>query len=267
MSVTETIDLEAYLARVGYRGPRHPSRVLLEDLHLAHSTHIPFENLDILLGKPILLDARSLEAKLVRGGRGGYCFEHNTLFAMALEQLGFKVTRLAARVRLGVHSLLPRTHMLLALDFDGMTMIADVGFGEAGLMRPVELLDGGESQQFGWTYRVVLESPGNWVLQSLDSKTWQDLYTFTLQPQYPIDYEVANWYVSTHPESIFYKTLTAQTMTSDARYGIRNRDFIVRHSDATTTRSIRDLPELLSLLAEIFRIQFPKDVRFRNWTD
>src|SRR5262245_9602863 len=107
------LELPAYLARIDYTGELRPTRAALEALHLAHLRHIPFENLDVLLGRPIRLDLDSLQAKLVGGGRGGYCFEQNTLFAEALERVGFRVKRLAARVRFGAAHILPRTHMLL----------------------------------------------------------------------------------------------------------------------------------------------------------
>src|SRR5262245_42788003 len=95
------IDLDGYFDRIGHRGARHVGLELLRELHFAHSTSIPFENLDILLGRTISLELDRLQAKLVTGRRGGYCFEHNTLFAAVLEQLGFSLTRLAARVRFG----------------------------------------------------------------------------------------------------------------------------------------------------------------------
>src|SRR4029453_18893395 len=103
----------AYFERIAYAGDRAPSKATLDAVHLAHATHIPFENLDILLGHPIRLDLDNLQAKLVRGGRGGYCFEQNRLFAAALQALGFSVTTLGARVRFGATSIRPRTHMTL----------------------------------------------------------------------------------------------------------------------------------------------------------
>src|SRR5262249_26564564 len=96
-----SLDLDAYCARVNYAGPPTPPLETLPALHLAHATHIPFENLDILLGRGIRIDLDSLQAKLVHARRGGYCFEQNTLFQAVLEQLGFRVTALAARVRVG----------------------------------------------------------------------------------------------------------------------------------------------------------------------
>ena len=121
-----SFDLAAYLRRIGYAGELSPSRATLDALHRAHATSIPFENLDILLGVPIRLDLPSLQAKLVAGRRGGYCFEQNALFASALEHLGFAVTRLAARVRYRSDRVLPRTHMALRVDVDGARLLVDV---------------------------------------------------------------------------------------------------------------------------------------------
>src|SRR4030095_15129835 len=127
------LDLPAYLRRSVYAGELLPSRAVLDALHRAHVTSIPFENLDILLGVPIRLDLPSLQAKLASGRRGGYCFEQHALCATALEQVGFKVTRLAARVRYRTDRVLPRTHMALRVDLDGVRLVAGGGFGADGL--------------------------------------------------------------------------------------------------------------------------------------
>src|SRR5690242_6235971 len=126
------LDLDAYLARIGYDGVRRPTVDVLRSVHRAHATAIPFENLDPLLGTVPSLALPDLEAKLVRGGRGGYCYEQNTLFAAALRALGFGVTLLAARVLLGAApgDVRPRTHMLMEVrvpDAPG-PYLADVGF-------------------------------------------------------------------------------------------------------------------------------------------
>src|SRR5437867_3136447 len=105
------VDLKSYLTRICFEGDLAPTVETLRRLHLAHATHIPFENLDVLLRRPILLDLDSLFAKLVHGGRGGYCFEQNALFAAVLEEVGFRVKRLAGRVRMGATAIRPRTQM------------------------------------------------------------------------------------------------------------------------------------------------------------
>src|SRR5688572_327227 len=117
--MSDALDLAAYLARTGLAAVPPATPAGLAELHLAHATHIPFENLDVLLGRPIRLDLDSLQQKLVRDRRGGYCFEQNMLFAAVLEAVGFRVSRLAARVRYRTTRLLPRTHMLLLVDADG----------------------------------------------------------------------------------------------------------------------------------------------------
>ena len=117
--------------------------------------HIPFENLDIQLGRPIRLDLESIQSKLVRGRRGGYCYEQNSLFAAVLERIGFRVTTLAARVRKGASRVLPRTHMLLSVDAADSPWLADVGFGTGGLLKPVAMLPGRASRQFAWNFRLV----------------------------------------------------------------------------------------------------------------
>jgi N-hydroxyarylamine O-acetyltransferase len=257
-----TVDLAAYLERIGYSGALSPSRATLDALHLAHATHIPFENLDILLGRPIRLDLESLQAKLVRERRGGYCFEHNRLFAAVLEALGFGVTMLAARVRFGASSLRPRTHMLLQVDVEGGRLLADVGFGVFGLLLPAPLDDPGESRQFAWTYRVAREGQLH-VLQLRAQGAWSDLYAFTLEPQFPADYEMANHYTSTHPSSRFVQVPIAQRSAPDVRRMLSDRSYSEHRGESVTERTLADEEELLEVLADEFGLRFPKGTRFR----
>jgi N-hydroxyarylamine O-acetyltransferase len=259
----DTLDLDAYLSRIGYRGARGPTAATLQALHLAHATHIPFENLDILLGRPIRIDLPSLQAKLVAGGRGGYCFEQNTLFAAVLRELGFDVTLLAARVRFGTTRILPRTHMVLRVKSESEYWLADVGFGAAGVLLPVRFRDSEEARQFAWTYRLV-EDAGQWVLRSLRDGAWTDLYAFTLEPQLAVDFEVANHYVSTHPQSRFVQTLTAQRVGPEERRTLVNRELSIERAGGTERRTLsEDDDELLALLADDFGLRFPAGTRFR----
>jgi N-hydroxyarylamine O-acetyltransferase len=253
--------LPAYLARIGDSGPLAPTSEVLDRIHQAHATTIPFENLDILLGRPIRIDLESLQAKLVRGRRGGYCFEQNTLFAAALEHIGFRVTTLAARVRFGSTGPRPRTHMLLKVDLDDGPRLADVGFGGEGLLRPIPMEPGRESRQFHCIYRVVEEGPAL-VVQSLRPEGWFDLYAFTMEPNHPVDYEVSNHYTSTYPTSIFRRELIVQRPTPEARYGLRGRELTIRRGDETTAREIGDDEELLHLLSATFGLDFPPGTRF-----
>jgi len=257
----DSLDLEAYLERIGYSGRLQPVPAVLEAIHLAHATHIPFENLDILLKRPIRLDLASLQAKLVTGGRGGYCFEQNLLFSAVLQRLGFSVTQLAARVLYRSRRKLPRTHILLLVESAGAAWLADVGFGLEGLLLPVPFGSGREARQFAWTYRVV-ETNGEWTLQSLRSDSWTGLYSFSLAPQLAVDFEPANHYTATHPDSRFVRTLTAQLPTPEVRYLLRNRELVLDRGGTVTRRVLADDDELLAVLAEVFGLRFPAGTRF-----
>ena len=259
-ALPDALDLSAYRRRIGHAGSLEPTRATLDALHLAHATAIPFENLDILLRRPIRLDLASLQAKLVAGRRGGYCFEQNALFAAALEGLGFAVTRLAARVRLGAERILPRTHMTLLVNVGGAELLADVGFGAEGLLLPVPF--GGEvATQYAWSYRVA-DADGLHVLQVRRGGGWQDLYAFTREPQLPVDYEIANHYTSTHPASRFTVVLTAQRLAADVRRTLRNRIYTEDRGTDVATRTLADDEEILAVLAAEFGLAFPPQTRF-----
>ena len=262
--MSDRLDLSAYLERIAHRGALAPSLSLLQALHLAHATHIPFENLDVLLGRAIRLDLASLQAKLVAGGRGGYCFEQNLLFAAGLEALGFRVQRLSARVRYRSQRILPRTHMLLLVDVDGGRWLCDVGFGAEGLLLPVPFGTGEEVRHYAWRYRIVAED-GLWLLQSLQQAPrpgWQDLYAFTLEAQHLADFEMANHYVSTHPDSRFVQTLTVQLPTPEGRHILRNRELICDRGVSVDSRLLADDEELLMVLAGTFGLRFAQGTRF-----
>jgi len=137
----DTLDLDRYCRRIGLTEANGPSLDLLQAIVARHSASIPFENLDIVLGRPIRLDIGSLQSKLVDSRRGGYCFEQNTLLRTALEQFGFRVSSLMARVVRGkaTDALTPRTHLLLQVDLPEGTYLADVGFGNLTPTRPLRL--------------------------------------------------------------------------------------------------------------------------------
>jgi N-hydroxyarylamine O-acetyltransferase len=261
MDAPPAFDLDAYRDRIGDRGELTPGLATLERLHLAHATSVPFENLDILLGRPIRLDLEGLQNKLVTGRRGGYCFEQNTLLAAALGRVGFRVSCLAARVRWGAKHVLPRTHMLLKVDLDEGPWLADVGFGGEGLLTPIPLDPGREVRQFHWIYRVVDEG-GLWVLQTLREGSWFDLYSFTTEPQYAVDYEVANHFTSTHPSSRFLRGPTVQLPTPEARYILRGGEFIIDRGGEVSRRPVEGSEALLRLLSETFGLDFPPGTRF-----
>jgi N-hydroxyarylamine O-acetyltransferase len=262
--VTEpTFDVDAYLTRIGYAGPRRPTFEVLAAIQQRHVLSIPFENLDILLGRPIGLDVASIERKLVHGGRGGYCFEHNTLLGAVLRQLGFDVVTLAARVRWGVQPgvVPPRTHMLLSVGCDDGRRLVDGGFGGVGLTAPLRFDAEGEQPSLFEPQRL-LPVPDGQLLQVRLNGEWRDLYVFTHEPRHPIDFEVGNWFTSTHPRSRFRQGLIVNLAQPGERRSLVNRDLTV-YRDGRVERSVVDDPDqLLEVLATRFQLTFPAGTRF-----
>jgi N-hydroxyarylamine O-acetyltransferase len=259
--VTDGLDLEAYLQRVGHSGALDPTLETLAALHRAHVLSIPFENLDILLGRPIRLDLASLQAKLVHGRRGGYCFEQNALFAAVLDHLGFSVTALAARVSMGERRATPRTHMVLGVDVAGTRWLADVGFGGDTLLDPIAFDDGEPVQQGGWGFRLV-DDGGVRTLWGLRADGWLDLYTFSEEPQLPVDFEVANHYTSTWPRSPFVTKVIAQRSGLDERWMLIDDELRVERPRGVERRKVTSPEERLAILAERFGLVFPSGTRF-----
>ena len=238
--MTTAIDIGAYLRRIGYRaGECRAALDTLRAIHVRHAQTIAFENLNPLLKWPVRLDAPSLEQKLVRAGRGGYCFEQNLLFSHVLSGVGFKVTGLAARVLWGAPegAITARGHMLLRVDLEGRSYIADVGFGVLTLSAPLLLEPDIEQATPHETFRLM-RAGQDFVMQVKLGGTWKALYRFDLQEQFPPDYEVTNWYLSNHPDSHFVNGLIAARAAPDRRYALRNNELAVHHLDGNTERSV-----------------------------
>ncbi|TIT54515.1 MAG: arylamine N-acetyltransferase, partial [Mesorhizobium sp.] len=197
-------DIDAYFARIGYTGLRDASLETLKSLHLLHPQAIPFENLDPFLGHPVRLDLASLQEKIVARGRGGYCFEHNLIFMHVLKALGFAVSGLAARVLWGQpdDAITARSHMLLRVELDGRTYVADVGYGGLTLTAPLLLRPGLEQKTPHETFRMV-ETGDHFRLQANVGGDWRTIYRFDMQQNYEVDYSVSNHFLSTHPTSHF----------------------------------------------------------------
>ena len=257
---SEELDVDAYLARIGYGGPTGATEEVLRGLHRAHVTSIPFENLDIVMGREIRIDLPGIQEKLLLRQRGGYCFEHNLLFAALLERLGFAVARLAARVRMGNARVLPSTHMTLNVSAGVDSWLADVGFGGEGLLEPVPLAEGVTSEQGGRAYQLARETEREWVLRSSRPHGWLDLYSFTLEPRRHADYFVANYYTSTHPRSPFTGRMVAQRVEPDRRLSLIDRDLV--ESDASGEVNEREVSdaELGTLLRRLGIVLAPKEL-------
>lgn len=254
---SDDVDLDAYFRRIDHDGPRNSAFDTLCAIHAAHVASIPFENLDVLLRRPIRLNVASLQKKLIHDRRGGYCFEQNGLLAHVLRALGFRVTPLAARVRWGVADGVDtsRSHMLLKVDFGDQAYFVDVGFGGQTPGAPLAFAPGLEQATRHGLYRLI-EFGAGLELQLRVGGAWAPLYRFTLEPQIQPDYEVANWYVSTHPESIFVRNLLAARQLPDRRYTLLNNQFAIRRADGVSEDwMLGGVDELVQILSDYFGIE------------
>lgn len=253
------IDLDAYFERIGHTGGRAPTLETLAELHRRHAEAIAFENLDPFLRRPVLLDPASLEQKLVRSNRGGYCFEHNLLFRHALDQLGFQVTCLAARVCWNAQpgAITPRGHMLLLVDLDGARHIADVGFGGLTMTGPLHL-DTAQPQPTPHEPFRVQPRGREFLLEAEVQREWKALYTFDLQPQHQVDYEVSSWYLSNKPDSHFVTGLIAARPAPGRRYALRHGELTVHQlGGASQRRRLTSVAELREVLEGPFGLTLP----------
>lgn len=260
------IDLDAYLARVAYTGSRAPTLDTLHALSEAHVRAIPFENIDVLLGRPIDLELPALEQKLVHDRRGGYCFEQNTLFLAVLEQLGYRVRPLSARVRhQRPREYTPaRTHLFLRVEHDE-SWLADVGVGSMSLTAALRLASHDEQPTPHEPRRLLRENALIYHQVRLGD-AWHDVNEFTLEEMPPIDRVVANWYTSTHPQSHFrHRLLVARATADGGRITIADRELTHRARDGAATRhTITSHDELVTLLFEHFHIRVPAGARI-DW--
>ncbi|MYT75402.1 MULTISPECIES: arylamine N-acetyltransferase [unclassified Streptomyces] len=252
------LDLDAYLERIGFSGSRDATLKTLGRLQHAHTTSIPFENVHAVLGLPLPVDLDSVQERLVRRRRGGYCFEHVILFAAALERLGFDLTGISGRITLGAPRITPATHAMVVVRFpdDARAWLCDVGFG-SGPTAPIELADGATLEAHGWRYRLE-RRPGaladSWTTYQYGAEGWTGRNTFVLVQQYPVDYRVGSHYVGTHPRSPFVTRLFAQRFTGAEHHQLDGTTWKVFTPDGACVEKEVGPEQIGELLADTFDI-------------
>jgi N-hydroxyarylamine O-acetyltransferase len=254
------LDLDAWFERIGYRGPTAPTIDTLHALAGAHAQAIPFENVDVLLGRGIDLADAAVDDKLLRRRRGGYCFEQNTLMMRALTRLGYRVRPLSARVRQGRPRDVtpPRTHVFLEVQVDGAPWMVDVGVGGFSLTSALRM-DTEAPQTTPHETRRLVRDGGLWKHQVLLGETWMDLAEYTGEEMPAIDREVGNWYTSAHPQSRFRTTLMVGLARPDGgRLTLLNRELTERTRDGVVHTTVADHDALVALLADRFGIAVPE---------
>ncbi len=252
--------LDAYFDRIAWTGGTEPTLETLAGVLEAHTAAVPFENLDVLLGRPIRLDIAGLDRKLVRARRGGYCFEQATWFAAVLETLGFAPVRHAARVVLGgSRETAARSHMFLTTETGGRRFVVDPGFGGFSARAPVPLADGNGGTFHRDAHRIARDR-GAWELRAKRASDDTEIagWVSTLEEENPIDFVVANHYISTHPDSTFVNSLMLNAMTDDGRVSVLNRDVTIVRDGAVTTARLADRADLRALVAEYFGFDLPE---------
>lgn len=247
------VDIEQYAARVGYRGELKPNLETLQEILHCHTTSIPFENLDVMAGLPIRLDAESLEDKIVKRRRGGYCFELNGLLLEVLLGIGFDATPHSARVRIGQprEVLNPRTHLFVLVRLGDEKWLVDGGVGSLSLTAPLRF-DTGIEQETPHDKRRVVHEDGRYFHQFFGPDGWSDIYEFTGEEMPMVDRELGNWWTSTRPDTLFKKSFfCAMARPGGERISLFESEFTHRRGgEVLRTKTVVDDQSLREVLAE-----------------
>jgi N-hydroxyarylamine O-acetyltransferase len=246
------VDISAYLRRIAYDGPTVPSAETLRRLHRAHLLAVPFENLDIVRGREIVLDEDVFFQKIVVHGRGGFCYELNGLFAALLRNLGFPVALLSARVPdSDGHRRLEFDHLTLQVEADGL-WLADVGFGDC-FLEPLRLIEGLEQPQSGATYRLVC-AEGRLVVERRDNANWNVLYDFSQTPRELADFVPMCRYHQTSPASHFTARNICSRASADGRITLADMRLIENQQGRRAEQLLQSETEYYAILRERFGV-------------
>lgn len=254
------VDVDAYFKRIGYTDGHLANLQTLGGIVRRHTETVPFENLNPLSGRPVNLESAALQRKIIEEQRGGYCFEQNLLLRNVLQQLGFQVTGLAARVMWNVPETLtlPRTHMLLLVQLDNEPHVVDVGFGGQVLTGVLKLQADIEQSTPHEPFRFIRPATP-FIMQAKVRSEWRPLYQFDLLEQVYQDYEMANWYTSTHPTSRFVINLVAARAAPDRRYALFNKELSIHHLHGDTERdTLSTAEQLRETLEHDFLLRVPR---------
>jgi N-hydroxyarylamine O-acetyltransferase len=231
------VDVAAYLARIGYRGPTEPTVETLRAIHRAHLLTVPFENLDIPLGRKILLDEAAILRKVVEQRRGGFCYELNGAFAALLRVLGFSTTLLSARAARDAGGEGPEfDHLTLRVDLED-PWLADVGFGDS-FIEPLRLESGREQVDLAGTFRLVQVEERLQLEKTEANGRWKQQYSFALQPRSLGDFAGMCHYHQTSSESHFTQNRICTRATPDGRITLSGMKLIVTRNGQRQERML-----------------------------
>ncbi len=226
---TDRLDLDGYLGRLGVAAEA-PSRALLDRVHEAHLRTFTFDNIDVLLEQHPGVSLGAIQEKFVARGRGGYCFEHSTLLAAALQRLGFDLRRQLGRV--GDPTRSGRTHLVVIVRLDGEDLVCDPGFG-LSILRPHPLRDGAEDEHRGQRFRID-RVQGGWTLSRWHAGGWDLMHTTDDLPVIPDDVVIGHHYTSTFPGSHFRSGLKITKQLADRHVAVTDKTVTVRRPGEPT---------------------------------
>jgi N-hydroxyarylamine O-acetyltransferase len=255
--MAQSFDLDAYLARINYEGPRAPTFDAVAGILRAHIACIPFESFDVLLGRPIRLDPQNLQAKIVARRRGGYCFEHASLMYAVLEAIGFAPVRHCSRVVLfEPRRESVRQHMFLTISIDGADYVIDPGFGPFASTSPIPM-DGTRVPAAAPTHRLAREG-SDWVLYVTKDGQQVAGWVSTMEEEFPVDFEMMNYYISTHPSSFFTNNILASAVIREGRVNIMNQGVHIVRNGVAEPVHLPDRKALRSLVVQHFGFDLPE---------
>ncbi len=264
---TAAFPVEAYLSRIALSSLPDRTVAGLRELTRAQFVAIPFENLDVLAGIPVRLDAESVLDKLVHRGRGGYCYELNALAEMALICAGFEVDAMMARVTYRREQPGPLAHKVLRVSCGGETWLVDVGFGGPGLIEPMRMYAGAIAEHEGARFRLFPEQNGELHLQREQAGAWSGLYRIFPAPMTPSDFEMANHFVSTHPHSPFRSRFMCVKPLETGMWWIDGRDLVRLDTQLgeLDRRSFESQQEFADTMRSVFKTEVPEEIAARAW--
>jgi N-hydroxyarylamine O-acetyltransferase len=247
------LNIRAYLARIGYAGPTTPTAETLREVHRAHMLSVPFENLDIGLGRKIVCQEGAFVRKIVELRRGGFCYELNGAFAALLRELGFKVTLLSARVARADGSASPEfDHLALLVHLDE-PWLADVGFGDS-FNEPLQLTPGLDQLQGRRRFRIIEDSSDLHMEMAEPGEAWKRQYSFTLTPRQLTDFAGMCHFHQTSTDSHFTQNRICSLATTEGRTTLTGMKLIVRKGESRQEILLPSHEQWKTVLKERFQI-------------
>ncbi|MGD9163640.1 MAG: arylamine N-acetyltransferase [Chromatiales bacterium] len=247
----ENFALDAYCDRIGFSGELARDLKTVSGLMRHQLSTVPFENLDVQAGKVVSLIPEEIVAKIIQHRRGGYCYEVNGLFAMALGALGVPYQFIACRPLI-YPVLRPRTHMALIVRIEDEPWLCDLGFGSYGIRAPLRLADAGkEIRQGNDTFMLEQPTDHDYLLKAYVEGQWANQYSFDLWPQQWVDFTPANYLNSSHPDSLFVQKLVVLKQHSNGRTTLFGNRLKHVNGDRSQVRMLRE-DEVGTVLRETF---------------